>query len=123
MTVAGRPLWADFHLYGLAETVHHVAALAMAMTIEPQKVQEFAKLFSEFAASYPSSPEGQRHIQGYPECRQQGEANFQAAVASAGRGEDVTDFVLLKLLPYENTAPNRSRGAWIHIAPSVTKDI
>jgi 5-methylcytosine-specific restriction protein B len=93
------------------------------MTIEPQKVQEFAKLFSEFAASYPSSPEGQRHIQRYPECRQQGEANFQAAVASAGRGEDVTDFVLLKLLPYENTAPNRGRGAWIHIAPSVTKDI
>ena len=113
----------DFHLYGLAETVHHVAALAKAMTIEPQKVQEFAKLFSEFAASYPSSPEGQRHIQRYPECRQQGEANFQAAVASAGRGEDVTDFVLLKLLPYENTAPNRGRGAWIHIAPSVTKDI
>jgi hypothetical protein len=93
------------------------------MTIEPQKGQEFAKLFSEFAASYPTSPEGQRHIQRYPECRQQGEANFQAAVASAGRGEDVTDFVLLKLLPYENTAPNRSRGAWIYIAPSVTKDI
>jgi MoxR-like ATPase len=98
-------------------------ALGEAMTIEQQKVQEFAKFFSEFAASYPNSPEGQRHIQRYPECRQQGEANFQAAAASAGRGEDVTDFVLLKLLPYENTAPNRSRGAWIHVAPSVIKDI
>jgi hypothetical protein len=93
------------------------------MTIEPQKGQEFAKLFSEFAESYPGSPEGQRHIQRYPECRQQGEANFQAAVASAGRGEDVTDFVLLKLLPYENTAPNRRKGAWIHIAPAIIKDV
>jgi hypothetical protein len=25
LTVAGRPLWEDFHLYPLAETVHNVA--------------------------------------------------------------------------------------------------
>src|SRR6266567_653967 len=103
------------------------------MTIEPRKIQElvglsdkraeFGKLFTEFAGTYPNSPDGQRHIQWYPESRHQGEVTFKAAVAAAGRGEDVTDFVLLKLLPYENTAPNRGKGAWIHIAPSVTKDI
>jgi 5-methylcytosine-specific restriction enzyme B len=87
------------------------------------KREEFRKLFTEFLASYPGSSDGQRHIQRYPEGRQQGEANFKQAVAAAGRGEDVTDFVLLKLLPHNDTAPNRARGAWIHIAPSVIKDI
>ena len=87
------------------------------------KQEEFRRLFTQFLASYPGSPDGQRHIQRYPESRQQGEANFKEAVAAAGRGEDVTDFVLLKLLPHNDTAPNRARGAWIHIAPSVIQDI
>jgi len=35
----------------------------------------------------------------------------------------VTDLVLAKLLPHANTGPNRARGAWIHVAPTITKDI
>jgi len=38
-------------------------------------------------------------------------------------GQDVTDLVLLKMLPHSNTTNNRGRDAWIHVAPSVTKDI
>jgi len=39
------------------------------------------------------------------------------------RGEDVTDLVLLKLLPHNDTEGNRERGAWVHIAPAIQKDI
>jgi 5-methylcytosine-specific restriction protein B len=93
------------------------------MAMPEHRRSEFSKLFSEFAASYPTIPDGKRHVQRYPECRRQGEENYRAVLEASQRGADVTDLVLLKLLPYENTAPNREKGAWVHIAPSVTKDI
>jgi 5-methylcytosine-specific restriction protein B len=39
------------------------------------------------------------------------------------KGEDITELVLLKLLPHWGTKNNKERGAWIHIAPAITKDL
>ena len=60
------------------------------------KRTEVAKLFQEFADSYPSTPDGLYHIEAYKEQRSEGRQNFGAIVEAADRGEDVTDQVLLK---------------------------
>ncbi|MFM6139263.1 MAG: AAA family ATPase, partial [Sphaerospermopsis kisseleviana] len=84
---------------------------------------EFTQLFDEFIASYPYTPNGISHIKSYSEQRQQGCRNFEIIKTVADRGENITELVLLQLLPHSNTINNRQTGAWIHIAPSVTKDI
>lgn len=84
---------------------------------------EFARLFKEFAASYPATKAGKQHVAFYHTGREQARANYAAIIAAADRDEDVTDQILLKLLPHINSQPNRDRGAWIHVAPAVTKDI
>lgn len=93
------------------------------MSIEPHKVQKFTELFSEFVANYLTSSDGQAHIQLYSKGREEGRANFKEVLAAVQRGENVTDLVLQKLLPHANTDGNRAKGAWIHIAPSVNKDV
>ncbi|MBD2537779.1 AAA family ATPase [Coleofasciculus sp. FACHB-SPT36] len=88
-----------------------------------EKRDEFVRLFQEFANSYPYTPPGLRHIAAYDEQRRQGRRNFEAIASAAESRENVTEAVLLQLLPYGTSANNRQRGAWIHIAPAITKDI
>ncbi|MBE9234231.1 AAA family ATPase [Cuspidothrix issatschenkoi LEGE 03284] len=84
---------------------------------------EFTQLFNQFITSYPYTPNGISHIKSYTEQRQQAYRNFEIIRTAADRGENIRELVLLQLLPHSNTINNRQRGAWIHIAPSVTKDI
>ena len=84
---------------------------------------QFTELFSEFIDSYPNSGDGLRHIEAYDEQRQQGCENFKAIIAAANAVEDVTESVLLQLLPYTDSYANKQRGAWIHIAPCLATDI
>ncbi|MBE9144657.1 McrB family protein [Planktothrix mougeotii] len=84
---------------------------------------QFTELFSEFIDSYPYSGDGLRHIGVYDQQRQQGCRNFKAIVAAADAGEDVTDSILLQLLPHTDSPANRKRGAWIHIAPALATDV
>lgn len=88
-----------------------------------EKKAEFVRLFQEFVTSYPSTPAGLRHTAAYNEQRQQGKRNFEAISSAFQSGEDVTEAVLLQLLPYGKSANNLQRGAWIHQAPAITKDI
>jgi 5-methylcytosine-specific restriction enzyme B len=81
------------------------------------------KLLQEFALDYPNSPEGRRHIKFYNEQRQQGRRNFSEIIAAHQQGQDITNDVLLKLLPHTNTIIHQENGAWIHIAPCITGDI
>lgn len=84
---------------------------------------EFVRLFQEFVSSYPYTPAGLRHIAAYEEQRQQGQRNFEAIATAADFGEDVTEAVLLQLLPYTNSGNNRQKGAWIHNAPCISGDL
>lgn len=84
---------------------------------------KFTELFLEFIDSYPYSGDGLRHIGVYDQQRQQGCRNFKAIVAAADAGEDVTDSILLQLLPHTDSSANRKRGAWIHIAPALATDV
>lgn len=81
-----------------------------------EKRAEFVRLFREFASSYPYTADGLRHIAAYDEQRRQGCRNFAAIATAAECGEDVTEAVLLQLLPHMNSPGNRRKRAWIHMA-------
>ena len=87
------------------------------------KQQEFNDLFQEFIKSYPYSPEGVNHSSAYAKQREQGKRNFAAIATTHQEGKDITDRVLLQLLPHNDTPNNSEIGAWIHIAPAIIKDI
>ena len=80
-------------------------------------------LIKEFAQSYVPTKGGQKHLAAYASQRDAGRRNYEEVTQAAARGDDVTDRVLLKLLPHANTKHNRSSGAWICIAPVITKDV
>jgi hypothetical protein len=84
--------------------------------ISSQKQDQFIELFREFAQSYPLTEDGQRHIINYAAGREIGQRNYEEIIDAADRGEEITDAVLLKLLPYADSANNRENGAWIHLA-------
>jgi len=84
---------------------------------------EFVRLFQEFLSSYPYTPAGLHHIVAYDKQRQQGHRNFKTIVAASESREEVTELVLFQLLPYGNSSNNRQKGAWIHHAPCITKDL
>ena len=88
-----------------------------------QKREEFNKLFQEFLNDYVQSERGQDHINAYPGVKKSAENNFDYILNKKKRGEDITDDVLLKLLPYSESERNREEGAWIHIAPSINANI
>ena len=88
-----------------------------------EKRQEFAGLYKEFQQAYFDKPAGKKHADVYKKSRLDGQRNFQDIVKAADAGRDVTDEVLLKLLPYNNTEGNRERGAWICVAPAIIKDV
>ena len=78
------------------------------------KRAEFVELFLEFVNSYLYTSAGLRHTAAYDEQRKQARRNFEAIRGTAESGEDVTEAVLLQLLPYIDSTNNRHKGAWIH---------
>jgi 5-methylcytosine-specific restriction protein B len=84
---------------------------------------EFTRLFEAFADAYLVSPEGRQHILAYAEARAQARANVDAITEAEARGEDVTEAVLSRLLPYADTEANRAEARWIHPTPALTMDV
>jgi 5-methylcytosine-specific restriction protein B len=78
------------------------------------KRDEFRELFADFVTEYLESPDGQRHVAEYESQRAEGRRNLNQIVARRAAGQDVTNDVLLKLLPYADTSANRQSGAWVH---------
>lgn len=90
--------------------------------LSAEKRAEVARLFGECASQYFATPAGEKHLAGYAVGREEARLSFRELKAAGARGEDVTDRVLLRILPHADTAGNRERGAWIHLAPAITKD-
>lgn len=93
------------------------------MPIRQDKAAEFSSLFKEFAASYPQTTAGQRHVVFYRGAREQARKNLESIVAMSEQGQDITEAVLFKLLPYADTEPNRAKGMWVSIAPAFSADV
>jgi 5-methylcytosine-specific restriction protein B len=88
-----------------------------------RKKDEFAKLYAEFVESYLRQEVGKDHARRHLRSREEGRRNFEEAVQKKDAGEDVTDFVLLKLLPHSDTPNNSERGAWVSVAPALKGDV
>lgn len=93
------------------------------LRINAAKRAQFEILFEEFLEAYPSTEDGQRHIEMYELSRQEGREKFEKINTAAERGEDITDRVLLKLLPHGDTSANREKGAWTPLAPAIQGDL
>jgi len=87
------------------------------------KRREIERLFEDFVRQYLDTEEGREHMAAYPKARQEAQQSFAEIKAAREAGEDVTDRVLLELLPYQDSERNREQGAWIHIAPAITGDL
>ena len=87
------------------------------------KEVEFKKLFVEFVDSYILSTQGREHLSYYSNGRQQAHLNMAEIDRIQLEGGDVTDAVLLKIMPYVDTSRNREAGAWVHVAPSINGDL
>lgn len=104
----------------------HVAAIGLAVAehvILPGRRIEFERLFHEFLTEYPDTADGQRHVANYELQREVGRANWSTIVEMEGRGEDITDAVLMRLLPHIDSENTRRAGAWVHLAPAINKDV
>jgi len=85
--------------------------------------KEFANLFTECVSSYLKTDAGRAHTAMYPAARAAARGNLDDVMTMRGRGKDVTDAVLLRLLPHADTVANRKAGALVHIAPAITGNI
>ena len=65
---------------------------------------EFATLFEEFVGSFVDSQEGQKHLRRYGSLRAEAQESFKRICEMESRGEDITDIVLLRMLPYSDTS-------------------
>jgi hypothetical protein len=84
---------------------------------------DIRRLLPEFKATFLDTPKGRDHLSWFPSGRAVGRSNLAEAIRRAEVGEDVTEFVLTKLLPHFDSPHNRERGAWCCIAPAITRDI
>lgn len=87
------------------------------------KLQEMESLFAEYVSDYLTTPVGREHQARYEEVRRVGRRSFREIVSAREAGEDVTDRVLLELLPHTDSAAHRESGAWIHVAPAIMGDV
>jgi MoxR-like ATPase len=95
----------------------------MPSTLTPTRQVELQELFAEFTTAYLQTKAGSDHAAVYDTVRDAARGNYQWIVARAARGEEITDALLLKLLPHAPTPANRARGAWLHLAPAIMGDI
>ncbi len=91
--------------------------------ITPAKRDAVAPLCQEFLHTYAHTPTGQQQLRLYARGRDVARTNFALITAAAARGDDVTDRVLLQLIPYVDSAANRQRNAWTYVAPAITGDM
>jgi 5-methylcytosine-specific restriction protein B len=86
------------------------------------KTAELIRLFREFLPSYLSTIPAQQQVVCYEEVRRKARENFEAVNLADYQEEDVTEQVLLKLLPHRDSPANRQTGAWIFVAPEGGRD-
>lgn len=92
-------------------------------SITDEKRSLFLSYSSEFEKSYLLEPAGQKHLALYKKERDE-VALFWSQIKEAKQaGEEITDLVLQKLLPYSNTRHNREENYRISVAPAITKDL
>jgi hypothetical protein len=78
---------------------------------------------AQYEERYLMQPKGQWHIVTYDKERTEVRKYWEETKKAKQAGQDITDLVLGKLLPYSNTRNNREKGYRISITPAIIKDI
>ena len=84
---------------------------------------EFNDLVAECSHSYLAPPEGEAQWLAVERARNTAQQNYAAIAHLDAQGIDITDAVLLKLLPHTDSELHRAQGAWIHGAAFITGDL
>jgi len=101
----------------------YVDRASVASAVSPaSRFEELASLYADFATEFAPTDAGRAHAASYAGGRATAAVNFQEVCQAADAGEAIVDRVLLHLLPHAKTKGNLARGAWIHVAPAITKD-
>lgn len=87
------------------------------------KHNQFEELLAECSRTFLTTPEGEAHRLAYVRARLTAQHNYATVSQLATQGIDITDAVLLKLLPHTDTEQHRDQGAWIHISAFITGDL
>jgi len=80
-------------------------------------------LFQEFVKSYLQRPRERKHSAYYEKAHEESRTNIEKIEIKFNQGENVTNEILAKLLPYSDTPSNRENGYWISIAPAFSSDV
>jgi len=106
-------------IHSLIWVCHQARAEHQKKLLSPEKCSELEQLIADFQKEYPTTDGYNHHVHFYGVSRKEGKGNFEEILAAKARGEDITDAVLLKLLPYSDNERNLELGAWISIAPAI----
>jgi len=87
------------------------------------EANKFLPLFERFKKEYPETAGGKKHISLYINGRKAAKENFELVKQASNNGDDITDLVLDKLLPYTDSESHRKEGKWIHCAPVFSGDV
>jgi len=126
-----RSPWWKFHVPEAVDFIAEEAGEALPHPTFPEKPADdnsvdeadLLPLVEEFLAAFPSSPDGIHHRDKVLKSRQVFRQSYADIKARKAAGEDVTNDVLLKLIPHADTPHNRGTGSWTTIAPVINKDM
>ena len=93
------------------------------MELSDERREEVTALIEEFRTGYAQTDEGAGHLSTYRTMRESAIANFRSLQEAKKQGKETTNPTLLKLLPHKDSKANRERGAWIHVAPAIQRDL
>ena len=93
------------------------------MILSTEQRSRLLRTFDDFVATWLETPDGRAGLALYERSVREGKRNYREVLASLDRGDDITEEVLLRLLPYANTRANLKRGGWIHLTPGVQGDL
>ena len=115
--------------YGATDMVAVQSFMWVAKQVDTQpvisevKLREFKRLYRLFYVDYLHTEKGEEHIENRHQSRVSAQENHKLILEAVKEGKDITDLVILKYLPYNNTKTHRDQGAWISIAPAITSDV
>ena len=84
---------------------------------------QFNELLAECSLAFLTTVEGEEQRLAYLRARLNAQHNYAAITQLNNQGINITDAVLLKLLPHTDTELHRTQGAWIHPAAFITGDL
>jgi 5-methylcytosine-specific restriction enzyme B len=84
---------------------------------------ELDKLLAEYVETYLAKDEVKSFVLSYEAERVAARTNFERIEELEQGGSDITDAVLLGLLPHTDTANHRTAGAWTSHAPAIQGDV